>query len=48
MQTAQTRAGSLTGAVGRRFTDSLMQLGRIVLVLIGLVLVERAYVRAGG
>lgn len=48
MQYAQTRPESLTVVALGRWNDRLMQLGRIVLVLIGIVLVERAYVRAGG
>ena len=48
MQYAQTRPKSLTHGASGRWNGHLMQLGRIVLVLIGIVLVERAYVRAGG
>jgi hypothetical protein len=48
MHHAQHRANALTRARLERFTDGLMQFGRLVLVLIGIVLVERAYVRAGG
>jgi hypothetical protein len=48
MQYAQTPRKSLTRVALGRWNDRLMQFGRIVLVLIGIVLVERAYVRAGG
>lgn len=48
MQCAQSWRKSLTVVVVGRWNDALMQLGRIVLVLIGIVLVERADTRAGG
>ncbi len=48
MHTAQSTPDALTAAGGAAFTHADMQLGRLVLVLIGIVLVEGAYVRAGG
>jgi hypothetical protein len=48
MQYAQTRAETLTRGGGGRCNGVLMQSGRIVLVLIGIVLVEGTGVRAGG
>ena len=46
MQAAQSRAVVLTLVRESGFTAQHMQ--RLVLVLIGLVLIERAYVRTGG
>lgn len=48
MHTAQQRPRSLTAPGPVAFTHGDMQQGRLVLVLIGIVLVERAYVRSGG
>jgi len=48
MHAAQTPRISLTLMRGGGFTDPHMAALRAVLVLIGLVLVERTYVRAGG
>ena len=48
MHLAQGSRRSLTRSALERCNDALMQSGRIVLVLIGIVLVERAYVRMGG
>jgi len=48
MHMAQSRANVLTAGRRAAFTHVDMQLGRVVLVLIGLVLIERAYVRSGG
>ncbi len=46
MHTAQQRPRALTARRPAAFT--LDGMGRLVLVLIGIVLVERAYVRSGG
>lgn len=48
MHYAQRRSKSLTAMALGRCNDALMQFGRIALVLIGIVLVERAHIRAGG
>ena len=49
MRLAQHRSGALTLVAGGGFTDPDMRNAFVfVLVLIGLVLIPRAYVRAGG
>ncbi len=48
MHAAQSRAETLTRSHAGMNTDVLMPAVRAILVLIGVVLVERAYLRAGG